>query len=162
VISGSQAGEHASSSDQLESPVDRQVARPLSVTLLIVVVLIFTGLNLLRLILTIQSWIFLAGLLPVSPWYLALTGLVWTILGCALIWGLWLRLAWAPNASRLLSGIYMLYYWVDRLFVANRSGLEASWPFTLVVCLMLFLWILWLFTRRKIRNYFSSLGSAVI
>lgn len=156
MISGSQAGEHASSSDQLESPVDRQVARPLSVTLLIVVVLIFTGLNLLRLILTIQSWIFLAGLLPVSPWYLALTGLVWTILGCALIWGLWLRLAWAPNASRLLSGIYMLYYWVDRLFVANRSGLEASWPFTLVVCLVLFLWILWLFTRRKIRNYFGA------
>jgi hypothetical protein len=156
VISGSQAGEHSSSSDQLESPVDRQVARPLSVTLLIVVVLIFTGLNLLRLILTIQSWIFLAGLLPVSPWYLALTGLVWTILGCALIWGLWLRLAWAPNASRLLSGIYMLYYWVDRLFVANRSGLEASWPFTLVVCLVLFLWILWLFTRRKIRNYFGA------
>jgi hypothetical protein len=156
VISGSQAGEHASSSDQLESPVDRQVARPLSVTLLIVVVLIFTGLNLLRLILTIQSWIFLAGLLPVSPWYLALTGLVWTIVGRALIWGLWLRLAWAPNASRLLSGIYMLYYWVDRLFVANRSGLEASWPFTLVVCLVLFLWILWLFTRRKIRNYFGA------
>jgi hypothetical protein len=162
VISGSHAGEHDSLSDQLESPPDRLVARPLGVTLLIVVVLIFTGLNLLRLILTIQSWNFLAGLLTVSPWYLALTGLVWTILGCALIWGLWLRIAWAPNVARLLSGIYVLYYWVDRLFVADRSGLEASWPFTLVICLVLLLWIFWLFTRRKIRNYFGFLGSAVV
>jgi hypothetical protein len=129
--------------------------RPLSVTLLIVVVLIFTGLNLLRLILTIQSWNFLASLLPVSPWYLALTGLVWTFLGCALIWGLWRRLSWAPVATRIVSAIYLLYYWIDRLFVANRWGLEASWPFTLVICLVLFLWILWLLNRRRIRNYFG-------
>ena len=156
MISGSQPGEYASPSDQPESPLDRLNARPLSVTLLIVVVLIFTGLNLLRLILTIQSWKFLAGLLPVSPWYLALTGLVWTFLGCALIWGLWFRLSWAPNVTRMLSGFYILYYWVDRLFVADRSGLEASWPFSLVICLVLFLWILWLLNRRRIRNYFGA------
>jgi hypothetical protein len=156
VTTGSQSGKLVSALDQPDTPPDRSNLRPLSVTLLIVVVLIFTGLNLLRLILTIQSWNFLAGLLPVSPWYMALTGLLWTILGCALIWGLWLRLAWAPHATRIVSAIYMLYYWIDRLFVASRSGLEASWPFTLVICLVLYLWIFWLFTRRRIRNYFGA------
>jgi hypothetical protein len=156
VTSGSQSGEVALPPDQPVLPPDRLDSRPLSVTLLIVLVLIFTGLNLLRLILTIQSWKFLASLLLVSPWYLALTGLVWFLLGCALIWGLWLGRAWAPVATKLISGIYVLYYWIDRLFAAHQAGLDAGWPFTLGVCLVILVWIFWTFTRQKIRNYFGA------
>jgi hypothetical protein len=156
VTSRPQFGEAVSPPNQLQSMPDRPGARPLSVTLLIIVVLIFTGLNLLRLILTIQSWKFFASLLPVSPWYLALTGLVWSLLGCALIWGLWLGRTWAPAATRFISGAYVLYYWIDRLFAADRTDLEAGWPFTLAICLVVLLWILWIFTRRRIRNYFGD------
>ena len=155
MMSGPKSGNTALQSDRPDSPADRPVSRPFSVTLLIGVVLIFTGLNLLRLVLTIQSWQFLDSLLPISPWYLALTGLVWSLLGCALIWGLWRGLAWAPAAARLISGIYVLYYWIDRLFATHRVGLEASWPFTLVFCLLILIWIFWTFTRRKARNYFG-------
>lgn len=154
-MSGLKSGITALQPDRPDTPPNRPASRPFSVTLLIGVVLIFTGLNFLRLVLTIQSWKFLASILPVSPWYLALTGLVWSLVGCALIWGLWRRRAWAPVATRMISGIYVLYYWIDRLFVSHRTSLEANWPFTLAFCLLILIWIFWVFTWRKVRNYFG-------
>lgn len=53
--------------------------RPRRVTLLCLGVLIIVSLNLTRLILTIKNWDFLAGWSGVSPLYIALTGLVWTL-----------------------------------------------------------------------------------
>src|SRR4030042_6295620 len=85
-------------------PTDRQAEQSLprircpgSVTILMVGVLIITALNLTRLVLAIKEWDFLVSWPGVSPLYILLTGLIWTLAGIPLLWGLWRAKNWAPR-----------------------------------------------------------------
>jgi hypothetical protein len=155
--------------EQAEQPSPR-MRRPGSVTLLALGVLIITVINLTRLILSIKDWDFLVSWPGVSPWYVMLTGLIWTLAGFPLIWGLWRGKSWAPRLMEAVALTYALYYWLDQVFLvdhpvggsegARRALLPVNWQFAVgatVVCLATIAWTL---SRRKVKAYFGRVESS--
>ncbi len=147
-------------------PEPEPIPRPASVTLLAFGVLIFTCLNLVRFVLSLVEWKFLDQLLQVSPLYLALTGLIWTLVGAITIWKLWKARPDAPRLMQAVALTYALYYWLDHLFLANhpasgnvgivRALLPLNWPFSAGVTVVCLAFVAWTFQRRKVKAYFGQ------
>ena len=131
--------------------------RPFSVTLLVWVVLSFTVLNWLRFTEVLRLWRFLATLEPAPPlFYLALIGLSWGVAGSALVWGLFLGRAWAPRLMQGAAILYTLYYWADRLSLANPTAIAERWPFALGLNLALVGFAFWVLSRPATQQFFST------
>jgi hypothetical protein len=141
------------------------VKRPGSVTVLGLGVLILTAINLVRLVLSLRYWSFLASLPGVPPYYLALTGLIWTLAGAILIWGLWKARSWAPKLIQAEALTYALYYWLDLLFLkdhplsgagaALRVILPSNWQFSAGVTVICLTYIVWALNRPRVKAYFG-------
>jgi len=131
--------------------------RPLGVTLLACLVLIVAVINIIRLVEILQGWAFLVELLPFSPAYLALTGLVWGVVGLSLTWGIWQGQSWAPLFTGLAMLTYSVYYWVDRLLMPGNTDRNSNWPFAASVNLLVLAWGFWILSRRKSRNFFGEM-----
>lgn len=135
-----------------ESP---PLKRPFSVTVLIVVVLIFTSLNGFRCLEAFQYWHFLTSLsMSVSPAYLAISGAIWVLIGIALIWILWRGQPSAPRILQVVAVIYGLYYWLDR-WLLTVSILRERWPFALLMTALGLIFIFVALTRPKVRTFFG-------
>jgi hypothetical protein len=140
--------------------------RPWSVTLLAVVVLMFTVSNLLRFVLSIRYWSFLTARSGISPIYLMLTGLVWSVAGGYLIYGLWRAKPWAPRLTQAIGLSYALYYWLDQLLLKDHSGIRAAgapgivlpgnWAFSAMITVIGLGFIFWVFNRSKVKLYFGG------
>ena len=131
--------------------------RPFLVTLVAILVLTITGIHLVRLIQTLSWWDFLSSLPHVSPIYLALTGLFWTLAGLPIVVGLWLGRPGLPRATRLLALAYALYVWLDRLLVANADREMENWPFAVGVTALFLFIVFWTFSRPQVKNYFGEM-----
>ena len=143
--------------------------RPLSVTILAVLVLALGGLNLLRFILSLQQWNYLKTLPAVSPLYLAASGLIWTLACLPLAWGLLRGLPWAPRLMQALALSYALYYWLDQIFLSDHPAslpaensvfqhafLPANWPFAAGLTFILLAWIVWVLSRPPVKAFFAN------
>lgn len=130
--------------------------RPFGVTLLSLGVLTIAVLNLTRLLSAIRFWLFLEEILPISGLYLVGTGLIWAGFGLPLFWGLWHGFLWAPGFSRIASVAYLIYYWLDRLLLANHPGREANLPFAVGASLIGIGLIYWILSRRKAKVFFQK------
>ena len=140
-------------------------SRPGSVTILAMGVLIITIINLSRLILSITYWDFLVSWPGVSPLYMALTGLIWTLSGSLLLWGLWRAKNWAPRLMQAVVLTYALYYWLDHIFLvdhpmngamgAQRALLPVNWQFAVVVTVVCLVYTVWMLRRPKVKAYFG-------
>jgi uncharacterized membrane protein (DUF2068 family) len=128
--------------------------RPRGVTLLALGVLIIAVLNLTRLLTAIRIWLFLEEILPFSGLYLIATGLIWAGSGLPLFWGLWRGLSWAPDFCWIAAIAYLIYYWLDRLLLANHPGRQANLPFAAGASLVVILLIYWILSRPKTKAYF--------
>lgn len=133
----------------------RDNKRPFLVTLLAVLVLTITIVNLLRLVNTIALWSFLSGIPGVSPFYLAVTGLVWTLLGVALVWGLWAGKPKAPRATRVLTVFYLGYEWLERIVFADSGNELQSWPFFAILSIIFILFTFWTLSRSDAKAFFG-------
>jgi hypothetical protein len=131
-------------------------ARPASVTWLAVVVLSIAIINLFRFIQALRLWDFLAGLLPIHPAYLVLTGAFWAGTGLLLVGGLWLGKWWAPWLARLSALAYAAYYWFDRVVLSNPESRGSNTAFAASVTILLVIFIFWLFSRRKVKSFFGD------
>ena len=136
--------------------MDHRVRRPASVTFLAVLVLTIGGLNLIRVAQTLLQWSFLEELLPISPAYFALTGLIWGLLGLVLIWGLWRGETWVPKLLRVSSLIYVIYIWVDRLLVRDPSSRSVNELFSALLTVSVLVIILLILSRRNVKVYFGE------
>jgi hypothetical protein len=140
--------------------------RPWSVTTLVLLVLIIAVINLIRFLLSIRDWDFIASRSSVSPLYLALTGLIWTVAGIFLLWGLWRAKPWTPNLMQAVGLTYALYYWLDQIFLkdhqfsettgAIRAVLPTNWLFAALVTAVFLGWMEWVLSRKKVKIYFGS------
>jgi hypothetical protein len=140
--------------------------RPWYVTLLALGVLSIAGLNLLRFILTIRQWQFLASWPGVSPLYLALSGLVWTLAGLPVFWGLWRGRRWAPQLTQATALTYALYYWLDHILLVDHplndpisaihSLLPVNWPFAVGVTVVTLTYTAWALNRPRAKAFFAS------
>jgi hypothetical protein len=129
--------------------------RPLSVTLLTCLVLIFTGLHLVRFIRALQLWDFLVSLPGVPSLYLALTGVLWTIIGIPLLWLLWRGHPKTPVITSGIAVFFSLYFWIDRLFIANISSGLPNLAFLAAANAFLLAFTFWALINPKSSSYFK-------
>ena len=133
--------------------------RPWGVTILTLFVLTIACLSLLRFALSLAQWQFLASLPGVSPFYLALSGLVWASLGFILFWGLWRRKPWAPRGVRWGAWLYALYFWLDRTFASGwlKSGTPPeNTLFTACLTITILAVVFWILSRSKHKAFFGE------
>jgi hypothetical protein len=130
--------------------------RPFSVTILVILVLIFTSLNALRMITAVRSQEFLTGLtfdIPVG--YLTITGALWTLIGLPLLVGLFFGRGWSGPLLKWAAGFYTVYYWIEHLFVTEPEVLTTRWPFTVGLNLTLMILVFWTLSRPKPREFLT-------
>jgi hypothetical protein len=94
--------------------------------------------------------------LAVSPLYLVLTGALWGILGLRTIWWLCQGRQTAPAALRIVTIAYILYFWVDRWLLMISPLRQASWPFLMVVTLLLGSLIFTGLEIPEVKNFFGG------
>jgi hypothetical protein len=151
---------------QLKTEIDSQpISRPGYVTILALGVLIITIINLLRLVLSIINWDFLNSWPGVSPLYMVTTGLIWTLIGSFLFFGLWTGKKWAPKLMQAVALSYALYYWLDHVFLvdhpargavgAQRALLPVNWQFAIGATVVCLAYVVWVLSRPNVKTYFG-------
>jgi hypothetical protein len=118
-------------------------------------VLIISGFSWLRMAQAVVQWNFLETILPITPLYLAASGVIWGAAGLLLAWGSWQGKAWASLWVRLASLAYALYDFVDRLLLANPSVSRVNSVFSAGLTLLSLAIIFWILTRRKAKTFFG-------
>ena len=134
-----------------------RVKRPFSVTILVVIVLIFTSLNTLQWISAYQNQAFFEMYeLDLPILYLIVTGILWMIFGIPLIVGLFFGMRWSYSLVRVYFIVSGLYYWVDRLVVAEPLTIAFRWQFAVVATLVMFVFLFWTLSRPKTKLFFKQ------
>lgn len=113
---------------------------PFRVTLLIWLVLTFTAWNVLR------AWTAVAwrGTLKEfspqpSPVIIALSSVIWVIIGLILLWSIWKNKTWYTKLLLGTASVYTIWYWSERLIWQNP---QPNWLFTVIVNLVIITLIL--------------------
>jgi len=119
-------------------------------------VLTLAGFNLLRCIAAFQQRELLASLLPISPVFLMVSGLVWGIVGLVLAFGLWTGRPAAIGGTLIAALAYSLYYWIDRSLLAAGPP-AANWLFALLVNLVVLVVVFLILFRPKARTFFGAM-----
>jgi len=131
--------------------------RPFLVTLLALLVLSITIIYLVRLINSITLWNFLAALPGISPLYLALTGLILTLVGALLFFGLWTGNPRAPRATRVLTVAYLSYQWLEWIQSVRVGNEFENWPFAAGMTLFVIIFIFWTLSRSDAKTFFGEM-----
>jgi hypothetical protein len=104
---------------------------------LLIAGLLLLGLNgWLQLWLALDNWGLLEaiGTRP-GPLYLALSGGLLGLAGLAAGLGLWARTAWSPVAVGAVILLWLVWSWVDRLWLSPSPQALVNWPFRLIISL---------------------------
>ncbi|MCB9134210.1 MAG: hypothetical protein H6636_02220 [Anaerolineales bacterium] len=128
--------------------------RPFSVTLLAIGVLTLAMVGFIRTWEAFRLWDFLITL-QVSPGYLVITGLLAGLVGVVAALGLWRGVRWGARVALTYVGTILIFYWIDRLFVAQSLVTEINTPFAIGVSLLIALFIAWILFRKPARMFFS-------
>jgi hypothetical protein len=85
-----------------------------------------------------------------SPLYLAITGTIWTAAGIGLLWSIWTGKPWSYLAIPLSVFLWLVQYWVERLFFqAPRANLAFMIALSLTVLAVTLIAAF----NRKTRNF---------
>jgi hypothetical protein len=128
--------------------------RPRTVTILALLVLTFTVFNAIRFGAAISEWNTLISfeLIP-NPFYIALTGLFWAIVGLGLLISIWIGQPFARKAGMILIPLYAGYYWLDRL-VFQSSGLRENSIFSVLMTLLVVFYTFIALSLPASKNFF--------
>jgi len=116
--------------------------RPFSVTLLLWMVLSLSVWGVTRFVAALQAWNILHEFdASLSPLYLSITGAGWGVAGCVLFVGAWRGAAWALPATITSIFIWLIEYWLERIFFQTP---RANLPFAIAgsVIIIVISWIL--------------------
>jgi hypothetical protein len=109
---------------------------PLRITLLLWLVLIITAWNLIRLVTSIGWYDTLNTYAQrPGPFYIGVTGAIWTLIGLFLFWGFIRGAGWTRMAILAAGFIYGAWLWLDKLFI--QPQLRVNWPFDLLITIIL-------------------------
>jgi hypothetical protein len=132
-----------------------RIKRPIRVTLLTVAGFLFSAWNILRLCETFYIWKRLEEYKS-FPIYIALTTVIWVLVGLIVIWGLWTGKTWAWLATLGVTTAYMIWFWIDRSFI-QKPPANQNWPFALTVTIFFaILFPLILFSDRTRRFFYRD------
>jgi hypothetical protein len=130
--------------------------RPLNVTLIACLALLFAALNLARFVQAITLWDLLAELLLIWPGYLVITSLVWFPTGAVLAWGLLYGRAWARRLAPAVFIIYSAYTWAERLVLPGDRLRNENWLFVAGLNIVILGWSIWVMSRRRVIDFFEE------
>lgn len=142
----------------VKKPEAARVRRPASVTWLVVGVLIVAGIYLLRAVLAVRDWSFLASLPSVHPLYIFLTGLIWTLVLLPICWALWTGHVWAPRAVQAAVIVFLVYFWLDRLLLYHSfqpDGIDTALPFWVLASIFGLALLFWMSGNKKAKAFFG-------
>lgn len=130
--------------------------RPILLTLVLWVFVLWTVLGWLRFYNALTSRSLILELLPSWIfWYLVLAGLIWGLVGLPVIWGLVFRAGWARNLIPIAAVIYPLLYWAERLILWESLTGRSNWPFMLLLTMLWVGVIAWVWRSDKTRRFFE-------
>ncbi|MDY6846828.1 MAG: hypothetical protein SVP52_06800 [Chloroflexota bacterium] len=146
-------GAHGTQRDETQPIKGR---RPLSLTIMLLVYLLWIILGWLRFAAALQEQELILGLVsPGVQYYLIAAGLTWGLSGLPVLWGLITRAGWTPKLIQITAILYPGMYWFERLFLWQDPEAARNWPF------MLLLTILWLslvfiaLSLQRVQDFFS-------
>jgi hypothetical protein len=88
-----------------------------------------------------------------SPLYLSITGAGWILAGGVLLWSMWSRKEWARWAIPASTGIWLVEYWIERLFFQSP---RANLPFMLILSTLLLILTIAIPFNRNTENFFTK------
>ena len=121
-------------------------------------VLIIAAVNLDRLVQSIRQWDFLAQLPGVSPFYMAASGLCWSLTGVLLTVCLWRAMRITYLLLPLAGVLFIIYTWLDNSLVGRQLGYvfdNAAWPFEAGLSLFALVFLFWTLSSSKAKAYFG-------
>jgi hypothetical protein len=109
--------------------------RPFGVTLLLWMVLMLIVWGGTRFIAAWRGWDVLVEFeSALSPPYLSITGAVWGVAGCVLLWSMFTGRSWARWAIITSAIIWLLEYWTERIFFQSpRVDLPFAFASTILI-----------------------------
>lgn len=130
------------------------IRRPFGVTLFLWMVLSLSAWGAVRLLAALRWWAVLYEFgASLSPLYLFLTGLGWVLAGGVLLWGTWSGKAWARWALPLSMSLWLVEYWLERLFFQSA---RANLAFALITSTLLLVLTLIITFRQNTQNFFGK------
>lgn len=140
---------------EVENP-EKRPKRPRGVTILVLSVLIIAVFFTARVYQAVRLKGFIENLDPgVSPAYLVLTGLVFSLAGLPVLLGLWTGKAWASSAAKRYFIALAAYYWLDTIFFVVSDSVRGNWPFALGTTILVLAWVHWVLTSRPSVDFFK-------
>jgi hypothetical protein len=94
--------------------------------------------------------------ITVSPIYLAVIGLIWGVLGLFLTWSLWTGKPWSQRAGLFLSLAYMIFFWIDLIWLAEPEVLKTRWLINLILTALGLPAVILILNLKSSRDYFSG------
>jgi len=112
--------------------------RPFGVTLQLWMVLSLSAWGVIRLITSLRTWDVLYEYgASLSPLHLSITGAGWGVAGVVFLSGIWTRKPWARFATATSIIIWLLEYWLERIFFqAPRANLPFALALSIVVLIV--------------------------
>jgi len=133
----------------------KNMKKPLSVTIIILLVLITGGLNLIRLIQSVKQWALLKEILPFPPLYLTIIGSFWFVVSVLILWGITRRKSWTIRLIQVATILYILIFWIDRSWLAVLESRVTNDLFAVIATLFLGIFVLVSQSRREVKDYFG-------
>lgn len=133
----------------------RNNKRPKCITIIALMVLVFTAINLIRIIQVIAQWQFLSTVLSHAPVYQLISGMVWFLGGLTILINIWRGKRSAPLLIMVGGVLYSIYYWVDR-FAISSTPFDSNWLFILIINGVLLIYIIWSLTHKNTKSFFGE------
>jgi len=128
--------------------------RPFGVTLFLWMVLSLSVWGAVRLLAALRWWDILYEFdARLSPLYLSITGAGWVIAGGVLMLSMWSGKAWARWAIPVSISLWLLEYWIERLFFQSP---RANLPFALIASALLLILTLTIALNQNTKNFFMK------
>ena len=128
--------------------------RPFGVTLFLWLVLSLSAWGVIRLLAALRWWDVLYEFdARLSPLYLSITGAGWILAGGILLWSIWSRKEWARWAISVSIGLWLVEYWIERLFF---QAPRANLPFALIASALLLSLTIAITLNRNTKNFFTK------
>lgn len=128
---------------------------PFRITLLLALVLTITVFSAVRLYTGIAWSRTLETYMPtLLVAYVAITGAIWMLLGCFVLWSFWRRIRYSRWIFLAAAFVYALWAWADRLLI--QPGSHANWQFALIGTLVLLAYTAVVVLDPHLRVYFRK------
>jgi hypothetical protein len=115
----------------------QEYTRPLGVTLLSIILMVFSLFQIIKVFQVINYWNFLNSLdLTISPLMQTGEGLFWALGGLILTWGFWKGRSWSAVSLVISCLLFALVSWVKLIWINEPFLLQTRWPVNLALTII--------------------------